>query len=572
MGAILQLRNLVFSQQSKLLFDHLNLTVNDGDRIGLAGHNGSGKSTLFSLIARQLEPDEGEIVYPGGLQIGLVEQFLPDRLRDESLESAVLAALTDEFPESQLYRVQALLGDLGFAPQQQALPVGKLSGGQQNLALLARAMIAEPDLLLLDEPSNHMDVSALAHLKHYLLNQRGISLLLISHDRDLLDSCCTRTCFLRDQTILNFDQPYEQARLALEEHDEQAARRRRDEEKELSRVRDSAKQLAQWGKTFDNEKLSRKAISMQRRAQKMEQNLTAVTRGSGLDLGFDGAHLNSKTVLTLEALGVDTPDGSRRLLSCDFLVARPGDRIALLGENGSGKTTTLERIMAEQRAPEMAAIRFNPNVNPVYYDQELRQFDESAGRFDWLRKRSDASDDAIKRALIQSGVAYRDFGQAVRHLSGGEKARLMFLLIRLRKPNLMILDEPTNHIDLEGREQLEAQIIESGTTLIVTSHDRRFLENVANRFWLIRNGALLEVQSLDAFYRGLETDAHRALTQMAASGAPTDPPNQEEAILLRIDELESLLQADRARKPKFQKPARQREWQEELDRLWQQLD
>ena len=580
MSAILQVRNLRFTQQSKPLFNNLNLAVSSGDKVGLVGHNGSGKSTLLSLLTGQLVPDDGEIVHPKGLQIGLVEQFVPEHLLNRSLEQAVLEVLPRETQDTNLYQAQALIDTLGFSTKQFQTTLGKLSGGQQNLALLARAMIVEPELLLMDEPGNHMDVLALNHLKNYLLRQRNLSFLLISHDRDLLDRCCNRTCFLRDQGIMNFALPYAKAKIALQEHDEQAGQRRRQEEKELNRVKDSAKRLALWGKTFDNAKLSRKAKSMEKRVEKLKQNVTVVTQGSGLDLSLETNRLNSKTVLTLENLQVNTPDQKTRLLNCDYLVARPGDRIALLGENGAGKSSTLNKVMAEYATQELGSIRFNPNVTAIYYDQELQQFDETIGRFDWLRSRVESSDDAIKRALIRSGVGYRDIDQPVNRLSGGEKARLMFLLIRLTRPNLMILDEPTNHIDLEGREQLEAQLIESGTTLIVTSHDRRFLELVANRFWVIRDHKLVEDLSLNDFYQNMEkrTQDDSSSTSSAGSNATNkdeadfDKNAWEEASLLKIDQLERLLNADKTRKPKFQKPEKQQQWQQELDDLWQQLE
>lgn len=580
MSAILQIKNIFFAQQSKQLFRDLNLSISSGDKIGLVGHNGSGKSTLFSLLNRQLTPDNGEINHPRGLQFGLVEQFVPEHLQSRSLEQSVVDALPKESQEFDRYKAQTLLSSLGFSDAQLQLKINNLSGGQQNLALLARAMIVEPELLLMDEPSNHMDVLALNHLKSYLLNHRNLTFLLISHDRDLLDSCCNRTCFLRDLTIMNFDLPYAKAKTALAEYDETAEHRRRQEEQELNRVKASAKRLAIWGKTFDSTKLSRKAKSMEKHAEKLEQNITELTRGSGLDLNLETINLKSKTALTLEGLKVSTPDQQCHLLDCDYFVVKPGDRIALLGENGTGKSTTLNSIITEHSTPTLNAIRFNPNVSLIYYDQELQQFSETLGRFDWLRNRVKAAEDSIKKALIQSGVAYQDFAQPVNQLCGGEKARLMFLLVRLVRPNFLILDEPTNHIDLEGREQLEEQLIDSGTTLIVTSHDRRFLENIANRFWVIRNKKLIEDQSLEPFYQTLSEIHQRNPTNHSIGVSPgsnsetidSGSLSPEDQMLLKIDQLERLLQADKDRKPKFQKPERQHQWEEELEKLWQQLE
>ncbi|MCP4333626.1 MAG: ABC-F family ATP-binding cassette domain-containing protein [Gammaproteobacteria bacterium] len=576
MSAILQLKNILFTQPTKPLFRDLNLSISRGDRIGLVGHNGSGKSTLFSLLNKQLTPDEGEIIHPKGLQFGLVEQFVPRNLSGQSLEQVVLDALPRESRLVEFYRVQSLLNSLGFSAQQLRLSIDKLSGGQQNLALVARAMIVEPELLLMDEPSNHMDVMALGHMKNYLLSHRHLTFLLISHDRDLLDDCCNRTCFLRDLKIVNFDLPYTKAKIALAEYDATAGHRRRQQEQELNRVKTSARRLALWGKTFDNSKLSKKARSMEKRVEKLEQDMTVLTRGSGLDLNLETNSLNSKTVFTLEGLSVSTPDQQYHLLDCELLIAKPGDRIALLGENGSGKSTTLNRIMEEYARPVRNAIRLNPNVSLIYYDQELRNFAQTCGRFDWLRDRVEVSDEEIKRVLIQSGVGFQEFDHPVNKLSGGEKARMMFLLIRLVKPNLLILDEPTNHIDLEGREQLEEQLIDTGTTLIITSHDRRFLENVATRFWAIRAEKLTELQLLQEFYDNLGSENRGyGLNTLAAHSQDMDSSAEgqslEDECLQRIERLETLLQADRKRKPKFQKPEKQRQWEEEMEQLWRQL-
>ena len=171
MSAVLHLSNLTFSRRSQPLFDHLNFTIRHGDRIGLVGHNGSGKSTLLSLIVGAEQPDQGEIWMPRGLRLGVVEQFVPQPLLGKTLEQAVLDALPEERRRTDLYRVHTLLASLGFCSEQWQLALEALSGGEQNLALLARALVSEPDLLLMDEPGNHMDVVALAHLQHFLSAQ-----------------------------------------------------------------------------------------------------------------------------------------------------------------------------------------------------------------------------------------------------------------------------------------------------------------------------------------------------------------------------------------------------------------
>jgi ATPase subunit of ABC transporter with duplicated ATPase domains len=251
----------------------------------------------------------------------------------------------------------------------------------------------------------------------------------------------------------------------------------------------------------------------------------------------------------------------------------------LLGKNGVGKSTTLNLILDAFETPH-AAIRFNPNVQLGFYDQELREFAQGVGRFDWLRSRVDGHNERITQVLLQSGVAHVDFDQPVNRLSGGERARMMFMLFRLRQPNLLILDEPTNHIDLEGREQLEQQLLTSGATLLITGHDRRFIERVAQRWWWINNGVLEQLHDPQRFYDTVytRTSATPVTTptgdSVVSQGVPSRrsaPAQSTDILLQRIDELETLLAQHKARKAKFQKPALQRQWQAELDRLWAQL-
>jgi len=570
----LTLNNISFSRGSDPLFENLSLSIRSGDRIGLVGHNGSGKSTLMSLIVGDESPDEGEIQMPRGQRIALVEQFVPSQLLSLPLEQAVLNALSTNHQHNERYRAETLLHQLNFRVDQWSVALGSLSGGEQNLALLARALLVEPELLLMDEPGNHMDVLALNNLRSFLCSDYRQPFLMISHDRELLDTCCNRTVFLRDKQVYSFDMPYEAAKAALQEQDEQAAHSRQTEQKEIDRLQASAKRLAQWGKVYDNENLSRKAKVIQQRAERLRDDRTFVSKGSGLDLKLQSDTIRAKSVLTLEGLKVTTPDASRLLLECEFHRIKPGDRIALLGKNGVGKSSTLNRILNAFTSPD-DSIRFNPNASLGFYDQELREFASNSGRFDWLRDRVDGADERIKHVLLEAGVAFTDFSRPVNTLSGGECARLMFMLFRLNQPNFLILDEPTNHIDVEGREQLEQQLIDSGATLLITSHDRRFIERIASRWWWINQESVREVHDLETFYTAITDDP-----QIKAHGAGQDDSLEtnsdsqvlsEDKALERIETLEKLLTEDRARKKKFQKPAKQHAWEMELNQLWSSL-
>ncbi|MFK7860434.1 MAG: ABC-F family ATP-binding cassette domain-containing protein [Granulosicoccus sp.] len=575
MKTLLNVLDVSFTRGSLLLFEDISFSINSGDRIGFVGHNGSGKSTLLSLLAGNNQPDDGEIRMPRGQRVALVEQFVPEELIQLTLSEAVLCVMPVEQRPDNRYQVDKLLQELGFSVDQTALPLNSLSGGQQNLALLARAILLKPELLLMDEPGNHMDVMALAFLQKFLLSGQTIPFLMISHDRELLNNCCTRTIFLRDKRLYTFDLPFDAATEALSEHDVQNAKTRKAEEKEIRRLQASARRLALWGKNYDNEDLARKAKSMQKRAERLKQEQTTVSKGSGLALQVQADALRAKSLLTIEDLVIATPDGEQDLLRIEFQHIRPGDRIALLGRNGIGKSTTINRLVSSIGTYD-EKVRFNPNVNHGYYDQLLEQFSGSEGRFDWLRDRSDVADDTIQQVLLQNGIAFAELERSVKTLSGGECARLMFMLFQIRKPNFLILDEPTNHIDIQGREQLEQQLIDADTTLLITSHDRRFIERVANRWWWIHDKKLVELNGLDEFYAVVEQDVlqeqapSKSIDKMRNDVKKTTMTEYEK--LARIDELEKLLREDKARKKKFQKPDRHRLWEEELASLWKGLN
>jgi len=574
MTALIQVKNIALSKGTRSLFENLSLNINKGSRIGLVGHNGSGKTSLMALLAGQSEADQGEIVKRRGLSVAWVEQFVSQRILNSPLLDCVVEVLPEEEQETRCYQAETLLAALGFIPYQLSQTIQTLSGGQQNLALLARAQIQAPDVLLLDEPGNHMDIAALGGLKSFLNRMRGITFVMISHDRTLLDECCETTVFLRDKRSYSFSLPYSEAASALRKQDDDAFARRQSEQNEIDRISASAKRLAHWGRTYDNEDLARKAKTMQARAEKLEANQTQVTRGSGLHLQLQTQGLRSNSVVTLENLVVTAPDDARPLAKCEFLVIRPGERVGLLGKNGSGKSTSIRQILKALREYD-PSIRFNPNTSLGYFDQELEGFTEPLSRFDWLSQHSRQPDDVVKRALIGAGIAYVDFSQTVDTLSGGEKARLVFMLLALQKPNFLVLDEPTNHIDLESREQLEVQLSESGSSMLVTSHDRRFLDNVCTRYWEIDQGLLRETQNPQSYYDSFDTTRDSNVKKESSLGLASGQNrgiSSEEDLLSRIQELEDLLAADRNRKAKFQKPGLQEQWQSELNLLWAKLD
>ncbi|MBT3427474.1 MAG: ABC-F family ATP-binding cassette domain-containing protein [Gammaproteobacteria bacterium] len=573
MTPLLQGHRISHSLGTKTLFKSLDISINEGDKIGLVGHNGSGKSTLLAILSQELDADEGEISRNRGLQLEVVEQFINPGLSNQSLVNALADKLPKEEKDFNQYRVEQLLTELGFSPAEYEYRVADLSGGQQNRLMFARAVINTPNLILFDEPTNHLDLKTLLFFERFL-QQLNAGFLLISHDRQFLDAVTERTVFLRDEKIYNFNLPYTAAKKHLDAQDNAANARLKEEEKAIKSLTNSAKRLATWGKVYDNEKFAAKAKSMEKRIEKMEENKTFVSKGSKLHLDLEMQATRANRMLHINKRDILSP-GTKpvTLFHIEEFFIRPGDRIALLGHNGTGKTTLIKLIMdqfATDRDGDL--VKFNPQCEIGYYDQEINEFDGSLNLVETLRARCHrGSETDYKTALIKAGFPYPDITKKVAVLSGGEKARLMFLIIKINQPNFLVLDEPTNHIDIQGKEQLEKQILATNATLLVTSHDRRFIDHIADRFVLIEDRQLIEINSPDSFY---QTDTSQIPGASNTPSAHTITPGQitdEDSILERIIELETLIAEDQARKIKFQKPKIQAEWHIELEKLNIQL-
>jgi heme-transporting ATPase len=567
MATLLQMLGVTHHAGDAVLFRDVDLTLDDGTRMGLVGHNGSGKSTLLDLLDGRREPDAGEVVRARSARIGRVEQFLPASIAQLRLVDAAMA--TDDGERVERWRAEATLHSLGFSEGELDIPAHALSGGQQNRLMFARAVMREPDLLLLDEPTNHLDLATLRVFETYLNGHRG-AYLLVSHDRAFLDTVTTSTAFLRDGRLYRFAAPYSAAQAEFDAADDAARRARAAEERKIDALRVSAKRLATWGKVYDNEALSKRAKSMEKRIERLEAERTFVSRGSPLELSVDLGESRAKEVVRFERLDVTPGGGSGPVLfRVDEVLIRPGERVALLGANGTGKSSLIRMLTSACRGRPVDGIRVSPQTALGYYDQELAEAASEASMHEFLVARSPAGEQTVRARLIAAGFPYRDHGKSMASLSGGERARVLFLLLSLEAPNFLVLDEPTNHIDMKGRLELERELCASSAALLVTSHDRRFLDTVADRFLLIERGRLVEIGDARAFYDALEGGRRSPSPPPAA---PARDRDDDTDALERIVELEGLIAADEARKPKFRKPKLVAEWRAELERLYRRLE
>ncbi|HCL6056708.1 TPA: ABC-F family ATP-binding cassette domain-containing protein [Citrobacter amalonaticus] len=571
MSTLLTAQSLHVDTAFGTLFDDLTFTLKKGDRIGLIGYNGCGKSTLLKVLDGSIVPTGGSLALANHCHLARVEQHLPDEILPLTLQEAVLAQLPEHERASQLWQVEALLAQMGFSVQDRQLTAQTLSGGQHTRLLLARALMRQPDLLLLDEPGNHLDLPTLLWLEQFLQNWSG-SFVVVSHDPQLLDAITNGTWILRDRTLHAFALPCSAARQALLERDASDALRHKAEQKEIDRITASAKRLANWGRVYDNEDLSRKAKQMEKQVLRLKEVQTDLTAGSQWSLTLRGDALRADRLLELSQLSVTPAPEAPTLFTIAGIRLKSGDRVAIVGRNGCGKSSLLKLIWQHyQTEQESDSLRLHPRVTLGYYDQTLHQLPDDASLFDALEPFA-PQPDIRKMALISAGFPWIRHAQSVSTLSGGERSRLLFVGLSLARYSLLMLDEPTNHLDMEGKEALAQtlQTFEGGVLLV--SHDRQLISQSCNRFWFVDDGELSEWHDVDAINARIRQSATEHLPAVLEDNASLVAELvDEEQLLEKLLVLEQRLAEDLARKPRHQKPQLQAQWRKEIDDITARL-
>jgi ATP-binding cassette, subfamily F, member 3 len=544
------------------ILDSVSAAVALGDRIGLVGPNGAGKTTLLRIVAGTDEPDRGTVTSKRGLSVGLLAQeahldetFMaaPDlrsavRAGAAHLE-AIAAELTSLEASSKVtepeyadlqhrydtlggytldLRVDAALSGLGFSRDEWAKPPTALSGGEQTRAALAKLVIADPDLLLLDEPTNHLDLDALEWLEEHLRRRAG-SLLVASHDRAFLDGTVSRIWELRDRRLTIFRGDYSAYRRQRDERDARA----------VKEVATQADQIERERELVQRYRSQRKFPKMHEHEARLER-LLAERRDApraGRKLGLPQASLvgtgparSGEIVVRLEDLAVgylpgrgavDTegqPASTARVVArAPFLAAQRGDRIGIVGPNGAGKTTLL-RTIAGDLPPLDGTLAFGNAVQIGYLAQLRRAAIAGTTVVDALLETIPVTPGEARSYLARFLFRGDDVFKEVRALSGGERSRLELALLGIQPSNLLLLDEPTNHLDIPAREAIETFMRESPATLLVVSHDRRLLETVCDRLWVVGDGLAV---AFDGGYRAWRAAvADGWTTRSAAKSAP----------------------------------------------------
>ncbi|RKK01173.1 ATP-binding cassette domain-containing protein [Pseudoroseomonas wenyumeiae] len=484
------------------LFSNLSLTIHKGDRIGLVAHNGGGKSTLLRHLAERSEPTSGRCRYGRNLRVTLMRQEPEATLLPLSLRDVLLQALPAESREWEAWRADVALDDIAVPPELRGRPLQELSGGWQRMVLLAQAWLTEPDVLLMDEPTNHLDLKRVGQLQRWIAAlPQDVALLVASHDRAFLDAVTQRTLFLRRENSVAFSASYTAARASLAEQDAAMARRHETELRQATQLRRQAAKLHNIGVNSGSDLLKVKTRQLKERAERIEAVVRPVHQAASagqIRLADGGTH--ARTLLTLDDVRVATLDG-KRLFTTGRMRVHPGDRVVLLGPNGAGKSRLLSLVTDAVQGQPQAGLGVSPTVIAGICDQSLSHLRLGETLHSAIASRFSIGDQRIRSLLAGAGFPVERQADTVARLSGGERARLAMLILRLEEPNFYLLDEPTNHLDIAGQEMLEEELQRREGACLLVSHDRRFVENVGTRFWLIERGHLVEADDPGGFFK-----------------------------------------------------------------------
>jgi ATPase subunit of ABC transporter with duplicated ATPase domains len=369
--------------------------------------------------------------------------------------------------------------------------------------------VQQPDILLLDEPTNHLDLAKLYQVERWLETAAaGVPMIVAAHDRDFLDAVTNRTVFLRPETSHDFRLPYSRARAALDEADEAAATKRERDLKEVGKLRKQAAKLTNIGINSGSDLLTVKSKQLRERAEKIETRALSVHKERSGDIRLGNSGLQAKVLIAVEQRDVTTPDG-RKLFHIDKLHVFQGDRLVILGRNGAGKSQFIQLLRRALEGQDEAGVRTNPSIVMGYVDQGMTQLPDGPSLIGFITTAFDEGDQRSRSLLAGAGFPMEKQGRPIAELSFGQRARLGLLALRLTQPNLYLLDEPTNHVDIPGQERLEAEILEHEATCILTSHDRRFVRSVGTRFLLIdeKRRRLTEIETPEPFFDQMRRDA-----------------------------------------------------------------
>ncbi|MDF2949331.1 MAG: transporter, ATP-binding protein [Sedimentibacter sp.] len=500
------------------IIENISFTINDNERVGLIGLNGAGKTTLFKILTENSELDSGEIYKAKGKKLGYLRQntniesnmsimdemltIFDDVIKlEESLHNLShkissftesdnqedlaelmdsYARMSEQFEEKEGYSFKSLirgvLRGLGFSDVEFDKPINLLSGGQKSRVMLAKLLLEKADILLLDEPTNHLDINAISWLEKYIKDFKG-AVILISHDRYFLDNTVDRIFLMENKSLKTYNGNYSEFMKKRKTELEQELRQYDEYEKEIERQEEMIKRLHAYG----SKRNIRQAFSRQKALDKIKKMDKPTVDSKRVKLRFTPKVKSGRDVLSVENLSVNYNE--HQVFNNIFLNIYKGERVGIIGPNGIGKSTLL-KVIANKLYEFRGTVNIGHYVHIGYYDQEQTNLDSESTVIDEIWDYNpNLNYYEIRTMLAQFLFNGDDMYKIISDLSGGEKGRLSLLKLMTSNANFLLMDEPTNHLDIDSKEVLEDALLNYEGTILVVSHDRYFLNKVANKIY-----------------------------------------------------------------------------------------
>ena len=559
----IQVKNLKkFFVIGENLLDGLSFEIQEGERVAILGRNGCGKTTLFKILTGEMDFDDGEVYVNPAKRLGLISQIprfpegytvadvlrsaftplLKIQARMEELEEAMLKGaskeqlaeydnLTNQFQSGDGYGMDVetdkVCNGLGISGEQRLQAFDSLSGGEKTRVNLARLLLEKTDILLLDEPTNHLDLNSVEWLENYIHGFKG-TVLAISHDRYFLDQVAERVIEITEghgefySGNYSFYMDEKQARFDLQ------MKQYEQEQAKLKQLGFTVERMKGWG--INNRTLYRRAMSIQHRMERIKKTEKPKTERT-MKASFGEKDFSGDVVFQVKNMAKSF--GEKPLFSDVNLRVEGGERIAILGDNGTGKSTFLKCLLGEEDC--QGKIQFGPTVKWGYLPQIIHFDHPERTLYDTMLYEKNCSPQMARDRLGAFMFQGEDVFKKVGNLSGGEQSRLRLCMLMDEKINLLILDEPTNHLDIASREWVEAAIEEFEGALLFVSHDRYFIEKFAERIWLLKNGQIRDFPCGYAKYRSILE--HEAAAKVPVSTVPKPKKEKPKGGTKDIDKL-----------------------------------
>lgn len=556
----LSMNNISKYYGANKIFEHISMEVKSGERIGLIGSNGCGKTTLMKILMGEEDYQEGTISLRKDIKLGYLNQIPVYEENTKVIDVLMLAfeeayrckkqmllleeAMTKETGEAldnlvrqysrllQQYehsggyetetKIAKIAEGLQISDVMQEMSFEQLSGGEKTRVILAKILLEEPDILLLDEPTNHLDLMTIQWLEEFLKEYRGAS-VIISHDRFFLDRVVTKIFELEQDHIEVYQGNYSYYVMEKERRFLLALKNYQNQQKKIQRMEQQIQRYRIWGEMRDSDKMFRRAKELEKRLEKIEPLDKPIKEKRNIRL--QQATVDRSGKIVLELMGLTKAYDNRELLKDVGFTLFYQDSACIIGGNGCGKTTLLKMILGEEMS-DRGEIKVGAQVKIGYLPQQVVFADEEMTVLEYFAGLHNITYGAARAQLAKVLFVNEDVNKKIKFLSGGEKSRLRLCSLTFEGANFLILDEPTNHLDIESREVLEKTLCEFEGTLLFVSHDRYFIDKVADKILVLENQEITEYKGDYSYY--LE-EVLKKQAKEAAAGKQTPPSGKGKA-------------------------------------------